>query len=288
MAVVAHLGFLDDAWEVVEDFGGAVVDVVEGAADIVSEVPGIDKLIEVTGDFVDTAVGQTVLRAIATTMTGGLALYVGPQLASVAFAFPGLMRGEDFDEAWLQEFAWRVEKTAEIVGADFLPKVGEEVVALFERAWAELGPEIQQLANESIEDLAKRFGVREDIAAQFRALIRREFLHPSEKFDPYTGKRITVSSAVRQGFSASIPRTTTVYQNAKSAQIGKASTSISASLARASSTMRISQPASVQPSPPEVVRAVSPHAEQSSALPNALVAVGVVGALGAIYWWYRS
>src|SRR6267142_4323977 len=98
-------------WDIPGDAVDAVTDVATSAIDA---VPGGKAVREAMGDVADSVAGQIILRAFATSLTGALAWKVGPQLATVAFAVPGLAKGDKFTKAWLDEFSWRVQKTAEI------------------------------------------------------------------------------------------------------------------------------------------------------------------------------
>lgn len=69
------------------------------------------------GDAAKSDFGQFLLQAAATSLTGGLATVVGPQLASVAFALPGMAKGDDFAKAYGSGLIDRVAKTAKILSA---------------------------------------------------------------------------------------------------------------------------------------------------------------------------
>jgi hypothetical protein len=124
-------------------FGEDVWDFVTDATDVASEVfqglPVAPELFESLKDFIrgplrdfaKTPYGMVVFRAMSTTIYGPLAWQLGPQLASFVFALPGIVRGQDFFEAWFDEVQWRAQKTAEVLGADAL---GAEAVS------AALGP----------------------------------------------------------------------------------------------------------------------------------------------------
>lgn len=94
----------------------AIADGANALVDAAHTIPGVDFLGEQLKDFAGTPVGKLLLTAAAGSLTSGLAHFVGPQLASIAFALPGVLRAEPFDKAWLSEFVSRVKKTAEILG----------------------------------------------------------------------------------------------------------------------------------------------------------------------------
>jgi hypothetical protein len=181
-----------------EDFA----DLIEGGAEWLKEV-----IAGPLKDWAGTDVGKTILRAMATSLSGGLANVLGPQLASVAFALPGLARGEAFDEAWWKEFTWRVEKTAEILGPAIAEKIQNELKAA--------GSKLRTLAAERFPDLpldqaidklsigvewlADELGIQDDVAAAALSLGRRRPLPPLEAYDRESGARVPLTS-LREAF----------------------------------------------------------------------------------------
>lgn len=172
--------------------------IIEGGADWLQGV--IDGPMR---DWARTEWGATILRAMATSLSGGLAPIVGPQLASVAFALPGIARGEPFDEAYWKEFTWRVEKTIEIAGPLIGERLGNELKAgvesLRHRAQGAfpdlpLDQAIRQLGV-AVEDLAQELGLREDMAAAAVSLGKRVPLPSFDRYDPRTGERKPFVSA---------------------------------------------------------------------------------------------
>ena len=185
--------FLSDAWDFVSDTAEDVWDatgarVVDAGESVVRAIPGGNELIELTGDFANTAVGTVVLRAIATMYFGGIAWAVGPQLASVVWALPGIMKGDRFDEAWLTEFKYRVEKTAEILGPGIIDAFGSQLTDTLKKMFDEYG--IGELVEEGVQEFAKRYNIREDVAAFALSLWNRIDLPPRDAFDPVTGRQI--------------------------------------------------------------------------------------------------
>lgn len=162
-------------------------------------------------DFAKTSYGKLVLRAITTQWYGPIAWTIGPQLAAVVFAFPGLMRGESFEDAWLLEFKWRAEKTAETLG----PGVLEVFGAQLKEAMTALGDEFEvgELANRTAEELAARLNIREDVAQFAIDLWNRTGPTPRDAFNVTTGKRSRQSSMV-QSFvkAAAAPKVTAVSE----------------------------------------------------------------------------
>ncbi|MGE3519932.1 MAG: hypothetical protein AB7J63_13355 [Vicinamibacterales bacterium] len=186
------MSVFEDLATLIEDGAGWLQEVVDGPL----------------RDWARTEWGATILRAMATSLSAGLAPTLGPQLASVAFALPGIARGEPFDEAYWKEFAWRVEKTIEIAGPFIGERLGNELRAGVEslryraqEAFPDL-PVDQAIRHLGIavEDLARELGIREDMAAAAVSLGTRVPLPSFDRYDPTTGARRPLVS-VRQALA---------------------------------------------------------------------------------------
>lgn len=97
-------------------------------------------------------VGMSILRAMTGTfITPQLAQIVGPQLASITIAIPGLIKGDCFIDAYIKEASWRIQTLVAVVGAV---------------------PELKSRANKVAEDFANEL---KRLAAdpRFRALFER-------------------------------------------------------------------------------------------------------------------
>lgn len=183
--------------EDVIDAAGSVVSDVAGA---VGSLPGVSQLAEAMGDFAKTAVGQIVLRAISDSLFGSVAFVVGPQLASLTWSIPGLMRGDSFDKAWLDSFKLRVEQTAEILGGDAAAYVAAQLpIALSTLGGSFLPTEV---ATWGEAELAKRAGdIREDVSRIALDKWNSVSLFNPDDFDPSTGKRYGFADGAR-GFAS--------------------------------------------------------------------------------------
>lgn len=191
-----------------DDIGDAVDTVTRPVAKAVSDVfdaiPGSEWVKGIVNgplrDFANSAVGKVVLRAMATSLTGGLAGTLGPQLATVAWSLPGLVRGESFDEAWWKEFCYRVEKTAETLGSeaagkalgDMLKVASDRLMDQAKRAFPTLPVEegLRRFVNETgltPEALARELGIRPDVAAAALNLVLREMRFPLGNYAIATG-----------------------------------------------------------------------------------------------------
>jgi hypothetical protein len=173
------------------ELGGALKDVINGPL----------------RDFARTPYGLAVLRAMSTTIYGPLAWTIGPQVASLAFALPGVVRGDDFLEAWLTEVQWRAEKTAETLApgasAALTPKIQEAAAAMTKM----LPEEVRSLA---LSELAARLQVDEWTAAMARWFLAQIPMPPRDAFDPvtgalrrYTSRSVSVEERTRSSLLAS-------------------------------------------------------------------------------------
>lgn len=190
------------------DIGDAVDTVTrpisKAVSDVFDAIPGSEWVKGIVNgplrDFANSAVGKVVLRAMATSLTGGLAGTLGPQLATVAWSLPGLVRGESFDEAWWKEFSWRVEKTAETLGTDaagkalgdMLKVASDRLMDQAKKAFPTLPVEegLRRFVNETgltPEALARELGIRPDVAAAALNLVLREMRFPLGNYAIATG-----------------------------------------------------------------------------------------------------
>lgn len=115
--------------DVVKDTASSAVDAAVDVAKKALEPIGLQGLPDdvtrfigslVTGplkDFANTDVGRAVLRAFATSQYYYLAPILGPQLAAIAFAFPGLAQGKEPVKAWVDEFVYRVRTTGAMISS---------------------------------------------------------------------------------------------------------------------------------------------------------------------------
>ena len=175
--------FGEDLWEGAKDVATSVVD---RATDALGHVPGARELAEAAKDFANTPTGIAVLRAMSTTFYGTLAWPLGPQLASVAFALPGLFRGEPFEQAWFDEVKWRAEKTAEVLAPSAMDLFNAQLTDTLRKLGEDVG--VGNLLNEGARELAARLNIREDVAAFARALWNRLELPRREDYDPASGR----------------------------------------------------------------------------------------------------
>lgn len=268
--------------------GDIFSDVADAVSDAVSAVGGgiSDALADVPGlrDFANTAVGRTVLSALATSVTGGLAPLVGPQLATVAFAIPGVSAGDDFLTSWTQEFGRRVDQTVAILGVQAVPELNDAI----QKAVDYLQSAGIDPAQITMTDLAKAAGV-DDWSAAFvldKALGQIHYL--SNAFSPLTGNLLSgITFDLNDPVStASLQR----MQQAAAIRSGAIKTSVSAgpSVVQSLSLQKLA-PAVVSTvrasSPTSAVRVAAPPSDKL--LDVALVIGGLALAGGAAYYFSR-
>lgn len=183
---------LDDAGNSLSDAWNAAVDAVPGARDVADAIDSV-----VTGpvrDFAHTAIGRVVLTAMASSLTGALAPILGPQLMTVAFALPGMAAGDDFLTAWTQEFASRVQKTADIMGADVVPDVWTDQLNKLNAYLQESGVDLTKI---DFHALAQAAGVRDDVAAWAVSGATGTMAdYVRHVFDPKTGKDLGIGTNI--------------------------------------------------------------------------------------------
>lgn len=203
------MSFLSDAKEWVSD---RVDDVKEVAGDVVSKVPGSEWLGEQLTDFLKTDAGLLVARALSTSLYGGLAPVLGPQLAAAAFATPGIIRGDRFDKAWLEEFQWRVEQLAQILGDDAAKGLSSMLGPTIEKLKADLPslrdlgavpsamiphmPGVEEILRKAPWEIALPRDLREDLTAVALSALTRVPIDLSP-YDVATGKDVRVSDQQR-------------------------------------------------------------------------------------------
>jgi len=200
---------LEAAGDFLQDKAEDVVDIALNTGDDVTKFLGLGSLPSDVSqellnlykgplrDFFRTAVGRVIARAFATLLYYNLAPLLGPQLAAVAFAFPGLLRGEKFDEAWATEFIWRVTTTAGILAgmayeqynidakqafppgtlpdADIIKKRLDEIFSVASKL-KQLFPNVEAIDVLGFDyaATAQQFGVRQDVVLEALSLYTRK------------------------------------------------------------------------------------------------------------------
>lgn len=281
---------------IVGDVVRGVSRAVGGAVDVTADVgatlgvdvvtsPAYDALREVwdgpVKDFAHTDAGKTLLRAMATGAYFGLVPVLGPQLAAISFAWPGLVRGEALDVAWLTEFSYRVEKTAELLGADVKVKLGDLLGRVVGQIHGELSRGNREILTWTAEQVADHLSApRVDVVAAALALVKRSLdeLGSAAEWDPVTGaRRSTLAS-----------RVATMSTLARSGPLVVARSVALSRAAEAPSTARTllltSPRGGVAPAGGESA-ASSPA---SRAKQDVLLGAVVIAAVAALVWWYRG
>jgi hypothetical protein len=269
-------------------------DILEGIPGSSVVAKGIQALI--TGplkDFAGTPVGKMVLRAVATAAYMSGVGWVGPQLAALAFALPGLARGEGFAQAWVGEFVWRVEKLAEIMGASEAKQIAiDQAKGALSKLWEEYGGDqaIEQLWRQYgqerfdglVSRLASKFEIREDaVAAVISGLLGIEPAPRAEWFDPLTGKflpavsRFSPYEAASTAIHATFTRTALPYG-------GRMQTAGSSAFLAAGTYRPAAAPAPVL----DRLVAPAPPPPSSSSEAGRVALVASLGAAAAAYVWF--
>jgi hypothetical protein len=155
--------------------------IANAASDIVSwcdaNIPGFSAAGGLLKDFANTAVGKVVLTALTSAGYVALVPALGAQGASIAFALPGVVKGEPFDQAYWSELTLRVGETAELVG----PGIADAAIAQLTPQAMKLltsgNPSLVTLFNQgkaALSDVASKLGIREDMAQSALDLLNRQ------------------------------------------------------------------------------------------------------------------
>lgn len=275
----------------VGDAFDAVIDTVPGARDVADAVDAV-----VTGpvrDFAHTGAGKTMLSALASSVTGGLAPLLGPQLATVAFALPGLASGDDFVTAWTQEFGKRVEETAAYLGDNYAgPYLKDQLAkaSVYLDKLREAGIDPNSLA---FQQFAKAADVTDLVAATVLDGARGYLHDLLNRFNPLTGN-VVDQSGIDLASAVSQVSLHNLKIAAQYAAIDKTQTApISAATYVRSSNSFVSRggPSAAPVASASAVRAVAPTEVSGGASDKvALVALVAGTALlgGAVYFFVRK
>lgn len=182
-------GFLSDAWDTITS------PFVDGAT-WVSHLPGFEQAGDALGDFAKTAVGKIVLRAISDSFFGPLQAVVGPQLASIVWAVPGLMAGDDFDHAWLTEFKSRCDQVAEVSGIPGVENLTGELSVATQAIASQF--DIGETCTWALSELAQIAGVSDYAAAASRSLWNRTDPPDPAHYDPVSGRYLPFAAGDAQ------------------------------------------------------------------------------------------
>lgn len=243
-------------------------------------------------DFARSPYGLVVLRAMTTTIYGPLAWMIGPQVAALAFALPGIARGEDFWHAWLTELNWRAEKTAEAlapsVSAAITPKIQEAAQAL-----SALLPE--QVQSYALAELADRLHVDEWTVAMAEALLGMIPIPNRNDYDPITGGRrggaALSAFALRASSAAYIAaKARDVCVKASEARADGLPAAIVASLERQCDAASAAIRGDIAPASRTAIASGSSSSQaprNGSGSSVALVVLGI-GAVAALVWWKKG
>jgi hypothetical protein len=275
-------------------FGSDIVDAAEDvASSAVDAIPGLK-------DFAGTVVGKVVLTAISGGLYAAAAPTLGPQLAAITFALPGLARGESFAKAWTQGFVERVTALIKYFVSVGIPDdlASSEAGNIAQAAFDKLNVYAAQFKIDGLDihALARLAGVREDFAAQYLAQATGDLSFVTDHtFDPATGVMLpdapTIQDKLRQLAQQQVAHAQEVARIAPAAATstlarGQAAQTAVHALAFGPVAGGVLARAAVQA---PATRAVAPAdaPRSTSGQDFALVAIGAI-ALGALYWWYRS
>lgn len=271
-------------------FGADVIDTVgEGVSDVgdlIMSVPGASALAEAMGDFAKTAVGQVVLRVISDSFFGSVAMVVGPQMASLTWAIPGLMRGDTFEKAWLDSFKLRVEETAEILGGPAAEFVAKQLPTALLTLAQSFG--VDEFATWTEQQLAKAAGnIREDVSRMALDKWNSLSLFNPDDYDVATGRHLGLgaSGSAVGAFGAKALTQAVVGRVATITNADRFNKRIVGSF---SGDNDLPPSLGPPPSPPTRFAATAPPSPRNAMGANLALGATIVAALGALYWWSKS
>lgn len=281
--------FGEDVWDWATGAAGDVLDTFGEVASVIPFAPELGGALKdlINGplrDFANTPLGLVVFRAMATTIYGPLAWTIGPQVATLAFAVPGLARGDDFWEAWITELRWRAEETARTLA----PSAAEAITPAIRKAAEELVKWVpEQVQALALSELAKRLKVDEWTAAMAGALLG---WLPIPKASDFRLDGSLKSLGERSPFEfragqlqtsayGAAAKALAVAQAVGAYQPGLTSTSVVGAAARFA-------PAPMSAPPPVAVAAPPPTVERSSPVVGVLLVGVATAAAGFAVWRY--
>lgn len=162
-------------YDVFDDIVHPIGDLLTSVAD---RIPGGQWIKENANSAVKalakTADGQLVLAIISQGLTGvalrALTPVVGPTLATVAFAIPGLVAGDTFAHSWWDEWTLRLKELAESYGKEQVKERSLELEG------AAKNPLLANLTEQGLDRLMQSAGVANPQAALAWANLRPEDL----------------------------------------------------------------------------------------------------------------
>lgn len=187
-----------DFGDIFSDAAGAVEDVGSSIVDKVGDIiPG--PLKDAFSKFADTGIGHVVLFVASGGAYSALVPALGPQLAAVAFALPGMAKGDNFMKAWMEGFVERVTLLIKYFistgipqdqAADMAAQATQSDMDKAQKYVDQIGG-VAKLAGMDFQTLAAKAGIREDMAAEYLANANGNLSLPqSYKWDPATGKSL--------------------------------------------------------------------------------------------------
>jgi hypothetical protein len=301
---------LGSAWDWISDRVDDAGEALNDAWDVVDDLPVFEQLGDgtkalVTGplrDFAKTGIGESVLRGLTTGLMGTVGWIGGPWLMMASASLPGLARGDSFLEALVAENLWRLEKTAEVLGAGFAEQAlgdYQTVIEDLKRKARELFPDLEVpeaakmlLAQAGVDPaayawrLAGELGVREDMAAQALELVTGIKFVSQEDYDLATGRRVP-------GIARAIAASSPYVRMSTRVATGPTPAERIAKLAAAPVQTRMRTLALRESAPAPVMLERSSGAQAPARPRSGLgsdLALGalVVGAVGAVYLWHRA
>lgn len=192
-STLPHAGmgwFGSDLLDDVEDVVGSALDAVSDVTDKLKDIPGISQVWGLVNDFAQTGVGRAFLDYAAPMLVPALwaVPFVGPVIAPIAYALPGIARGERADVAFVSEMSAIASQVGEQVFKEQVPVAVDAAKTLLDNQGAAYLAKLTptQLAQIQGAFHVPPIAIREDIAQRATdGVLGRA---PAENFDIKTGK----------------------------------------------------------------------------------------------------
>jgi hypothetical protein len=308
---IRRLGwFGSDALDFVVSAAGSAV---SSAGSVLSHVPGSEVLAGAIddawtgplGDFARSPVGGILILGLANTLYTPLGYALGgpygisnfgAQIASVVWALPGMVRGEDFWTAWFDEVKLRAEKTAELAAPGAVESISGALLPGAAAYVSSLAPE-ELAALEALPDgalpgvlseLAARAGVDEWSIAMVMAKVTDRFPPPPDWGGLFAFDLSTGALLFRSAFSGTVALPSYAREAMQLIPIdrGILARPAYAALAAQLTGSRPLDPAAFGLTSP--ISVASPASDARKRQGDVILFVVVAAAAGALYYWRKE
>jgi hypothetical protein len=167
---------------VLTDAYNGISDAVDEAKDLINKIPGFAWATGLISDFAKTDVGKAFFRFVSPAAVPVLWTipFVGPIVAGVSFAFPGLARGEPLATAYAAELRAAAKQFGQDILRSEFPDAADEAEQLARDA-GKIAGEFPANVQTVVEGMAKNLGVPSPV--DFDALVSAFAQHMNTRED---------------------------------------------------------------------------------------------------------